>query len=421
MNSEFRRYDKVNCSFFDLIDGELEPRQTMALGYLLSQSGPALKAFLFISGIKIGKYDRCVVDCEAQKKSPGNNDRIDILLRFYSNYVPVGAVIIEAKSVSVTTSAYVAGGQGLSYASGFHQLSGFPSNLISVVTLTRTAAKDKSTQGFISITWSQLISEFFDLISPKTDPSHIIEYFVNYIINVKGSMNYYEKEILAIPAGKTFDAIMASGIYECPASGKYMHKKSLYLAFKAPRGGDMDKLYKLEDIYLLNINDPSAVTAIDHALPGFSNRIDLYKRLYENNGKNPYPVNENEVKQVYVLDTKNPIVLPVTVRPMENNATSAYYELQEFIGQPNSSLRKIVVQKNIWIDKNVLYINPGKKVYDLSSNGSLLKQFLGKNGNFLLNTANTYLVNVTATLKGTAIKSIELKYDNGKWKFFYNF
>ena len=47
--------------------------------------------------------------------------------------------------------------------------------------------------------------------------------------------------------------------------------------------------------------------------------------------------------------------------------------------------------------------------------------FASSNGTFPLNTADTYLINVTATLKGTAIKSIELKYDNGKWKFFYNF
>lgn len=43
--SEFRRYDKINCNEFDLISGKTEPKQTMALGFLLSKSSNALHAF----------------------------------------------------------------------------------------------------------------------------------------------------------------------------------------------------------------------------------------------------------------------------------------------------------------------------------------------------------------------------------------
>lgn len=418
MSGEFRRYDKVNCSFFDLIDGELEPRQTMALGYLLSRSEAALKMFLSISGIKVPKFDRYIVDCEAQKKSPGNNDRIDILLRFYWNYAPVHAVIVEAKSVGVSTAASIAGGQALNYASGFPQLAGFPNNILSVVSLTRDAAKHP--KGYASIAWSQLISEYFNLIGPKNDPSYIIEDFVNYITNIKGSMKYYENEILAIPAGETFTAIMASGIYECPEDGKYGHRKTLYIAFKN-KGGDMDKLYKLDDIFLLDINDQSAVSAVDSSLPGFSQRLSTYKSLYKYKGANGYPASTHDTKQVYVLDMQNPIELPTTVMPMENNVAPAYYDMHEFIGLPNSNVGKIVVQKNIWIGQNnELHIKPGKKIYELTSNGATLHVF-NIYGTYTLSTTGTYLINVIATKKSTAIKSIGLQYINNNWKFSYNF
>ena len=417
MSGEFRRYDKVNCSFFDLIDGDLEPRQTMALGYLLSRSEIALKTFLTISGIKMPKFDRYVVDCEAQKKNPGNNNRIDILLRFYRNYAPVHAVIIEAKGVGVSTAASIAGNQGLSYASGFSQLADFDPQIISVVSLTRDAAKHP--KGYKSITWSQLISEYFDLISPQNDPTDILKDFVNYITNIKGSMKYYEEEILAIPAGETFDAVMRSGIYECPDHGKYRHKKTLLVAFKE-KGGDMNKLYKLEDIYLLDINDHSAVDAVELAHPGFGQRLSTYKSFYKYKGINGYPASNHDTKQVYVLDIQNPIKLPKTVIPMENNVAPAYYCLHEFIGNTNSNVGKIVVQKNIWIGpNNELHVNPGKKNYELTLNGDTLNSFKTE-GSYLLSTNNTYLIKVITSKKSTAIKSIKLKYNNN-WEFSYNF
>lgn len=101
---EFRRYDKLNCSFFDLIDGDLEPKQTMALGYLLAESQLALTMLLRLLKIKVS-YDNYIVDCEAQRKDVSNNDRIDILIRFYKNYWPQLAIIIEAKSVRANTGS----------------------------------------------------------------------------------------------------------------------------------------------------------------------------------------------------------------------------------------------------------------------------------------------------------------------------
>lgn len=59
---EFRKYDKVNCTIFDLIGGDLEPKQTMALGFLFCKLRSALKAFLKLIGVKVA-FDKCIVDC----------------------------------------------------------------------------------------------------------------------------------------------------------------------------------------------------------------------------------------------------------------------------------------------------------------------------------------------------------------------
>lgn len=65
--SEFRRYDKINCNEFDLISGKTEPKQTMALGFLLSKSSNALHAFLKFIEVK-EEFNRCIVIRISRKK-----------------------------------------------------------------------------------------------------------------------------------------------------------------------------------------------------------------------------------------------------------------------------------------------------------------------------------------------------------------
>lgn len=75
----------------------------MSLGYLLAKSDIALETFLrmlFCKGDvkKLMSY-KCVVDCEMINPLPNRkSQRADIVLRFYSNYCPEHAIIIEAKS-----------------------------------------------------------------------------------------------------------------------------------------------------------------------------------------------------------------------------------------------------------------------------------------------------------------------------------
>lgn len=401
---EFRRYDKINCSLFDLIDGDLEPKQTMALGYLLAKSQTALKRFLNLTNIKPGKYDKYIVDCEAQKRQTNNNKRIDVLIRFYKNSVPQIAIIIEAKSVRAGTNPAKAATQVASYNSGFQQLTNFKN--IELVVLTKESSVLHSK--IHSITWTELISELHK--SNKND--ELISDFINYIINIKGGMNYYEEEILAIPAGKTITAVKTSGIYECPGDYK-PHKRSLYISFKAQNGGDMSELYKLKNIYVLDINDNSAITAVNNSSPGFATSINTYKKQVSG---------VSGVKQIYVIDISNPIKLPNDVRPLENNTAPAYYTLSEFFSDVNSNIGRVIVQKNIWIDdNNNLHIqNSGQKTYDVYENHNKLGTFL-TSGVVQLNTSYFYEIDVKGTNKGVSLKKIEIKFVNSKWQFYYIF
>ena len=402
--SEFRKYGKLNCTIFDLISGDLEPKQTMALGFLLSRSEIALNAFLKL--IKCGvKYDKVIVDCEAQRKQNNNNDRIDILLRFYLKGNPQRALIIEAKSARANTSAQAAATQASKYTYGFSQLVGFTA-CIETISLTREVKEITKT---ISISWSELISALFNVSSKDK----LIKEFLDFFLNIKGSMKYYDEEILSIPAGMTYNAVMASGIYECPNDYK-KQKRSIFITFRKNKGL-MDRLFKLTDVVELDIDDQIAIATVDNSLPGFAARLQIYRQTLKK------PVSGH--KRVYILDLDNPILLPVPVRPIENNAPPVYYNLHEFFSVVNSNINCVIVQKDIDIQHNTIRIQTkGNKTYELQDGtGSSLKVFSTTGCYSPLQQNETYKILVRGTKRNVALKRIMLKYINNQWTAYYEF
>lgn len=209
MTTEFRLYDKVNCSIFDLI-GTLEPDQTKSLGLLFANSVGALNVFLRLVGMSVKQCDKYVVDCEPRSIL---KKRFDILVRFYKNNLPMEAVLVEAKSVNVSNASKRAAVQLKNYSS-FNQLNGFNKQLC--VTLTRDT-KLLTTNGVKSVTWSQFISSLYDYAIKTKDK--IAYDYISYILSIQGNMNYYEEDILSIPARLTLSGVSKYGIYECPTTG----------------------------------------------------------------------------------------------------------------------------------------------------------------------------------------------------------
>ena len=408
---EFRLYDRNNCSVFDLI-GKLEPDQTKGLGLLLSKSEGALNEFLSLIGLSVRQYDKYVVDCETRDFK---NKRYDILIRFYRNNNPLEAILLEAKGVGVSHASHQAISQVKNYASfQSFQLNGFQKKTL--VTLTHDTTLLNSNQ-VKSITWSQLISAFYEYAKNQKDD--LASDFVNYLLSIEGSMNYYEEDILSIPAGKTIAAILKSGIYECPIEGRhYTHqRRTLYIAFKNAKGGAMDTLYKLHDIIEgVDLNDLSQIAVLENmqGYTGIGTRIAAYKSCVK------YSQDNHEPKRLFVLDLENSISLPNSVRPLENNSNWPYYKLKDFLQPVNSNKGQVVVQNSVLINGNDLIVKSnGKKMYDLYESGLFINSFVN-NALHTLNVQENYYIDVYGVNRGGYRCRISINYINGSWKFFYN-
>lgn len=401
---EFRKYDKINCTIFDLIGGDLEPKQTMALGYLFSKSRYALNAFLKLIGVKVA-FDKCIVDCEAQRKKKDNNDRIDILLRLYQDKEPVKAIIIEAKSVKAKTSEVVANNQVQKYVNGFSQMESFPN--IETVTLTQDVKT--LVEGSTSITWLELVNELSK--DPKKEP--IIKDFINYILNIKGNnMKHYEEEIVSIPAGNSYEAVVSSGIYECPVEYKRNPQNPLFITFREKGGGAMKTLYKLLDVIELDLDDEASIEKVGKQL-NLKDRLDRYKSI---------GTPTKGVKRVYVLDIDDAITLPIPVTPMENNTPIINYKISDFIGECNTNKGEYRIVSPFKIDGHTLRVPRSKRNCILKKeDGTLIKDFSCNEGSLELNKEDVYELFVQGDKRSIRLNKIRLSYEAGSWNMFYDY
>lgn len=381
---EFRLYDKANCSIFDLI-GILEPDQTKSLGLLFANSEGSLNVFLKLIGLSVKQYDKYVIDCEPRNI---NKKRFDILVRFYHNNSPLEALLIEAKNVNALHATNKAVIQLKNYAN-FNHLKGFKRQ--TRVTLTRDTSLAIQ-NGIKSITWSQFISGLYNYSIKKKDD--MAYNYVKYIMSIQGTMNYFEDEILSIPAGRSLSAILKSGVYECPIAGRrYAHqRKTLYIAFKG-KGGVMDTLYKLKEIVEgVDLNDASQISVLEN-MKGFNG---ITQRILDYKNGCGYSSSDHNPKRLFVFDLEKTITLPQAVRPLENNANWPYYSLQDFLQPVNSNKGQVILQNNFFITGNELNILAnGKKQYNLYDNSGLLVGSYTNNAKYCLNKTNSYTINIT--------------------------
>lgn len=408
---EFRKYDKINCTIFDLIGGDLEPKQTMALGYLFSKSRSALNAFLKLIGVKV-TFDKCIVDCEPRRNEEDNNDRIDILLRLYQDEHPVKAIIIEAKSVKAKTSEVAANNQVQKYVS-FPQLKDFSN--IETVTLTQDVKT--LVEGSTSITWLELVNE----LSRVQGEEPIIKDFINYILNIKGNnMKHYEEEIVSIPAGNSYEAVVSSGIYECPVEYKRNPQNPLFITFREKGGGAMKTLYKLLDVLELDLDDEASIEKVDEAsIEKVGKQLNLKDRLdrYKSFG-----TPTKGVKRVYVLDIDDAITLPIPVTPMENNTPIINYKISDFIGERNTNKGEYRIVSPFKIDGHTLHVpNSRKNCILKKEDGTLVKDFSCNKEPIELNKEYVYELFVQGDKRSIRLNKIRLSYEAGSWKMFYDY
>lgn len=333
----------VGNSLFELI-GKKEPDQTKALGYVLARSQLALRYFLLLivptkTIVKKLLKDNYLVDCELMfKTDEGTFKRADIVIRF-PNYKY--AILVEAKSLNTKTSSVIARTQGIGYVNLTNG-----NYTIQVVSLTSIIEYGNNIANVVQVKWHDIVNMFDKLINEhKNDDLWLEKDFFNYLLNINKLMNYYDVEVMSIPAKKTYAAIAEHGIYECPAKKSMKNRcvrKPLYVAFRGDKGV-VDKLYKLEEI----ITMPLEGEYFDAALESLDKTVKTRIRNYI---KKCQPTNPSEQKWVFILDLNHCVNLPYKVKPKRDNSnTEVNRSLSEYFAQPTKGKNgeKIVILKQL--------------------------------------------------------------------------
>lgn len=333
---EYRLYNKLNCNLFDLI-GDKEPDQTKGLGLLLAESRIAMQCFLELVGetkteIKSLLKKRWVVDCELRQSLTSNKSlRADIVIRFYDGFNPYKVYIIEAKSVNAKIDLDRVAFQIANYKEKFDILSRFQEEQVVLVTLTNTSSLN---QNIRTVTWQDLRNKFSQITESSKNKGYeikIIKDYIHYINKIQGAMNFYDIEILSIPAGRSIDYIKNYFFYECPITHSYGKKHPLYVAFREGKNhGRIERLYKIKNIYTLSFNDVDAIRSLGSMEndPNIVEYIEAYKKDFK--------PGDGE-KWFFLLDKDESIELPYPVEyrdSIRGMAGSVFLTLQEIFKKP---------------------------------------------------------------------------------------
>lgn len=347
---------KLESSIFDLIDGDKETKQTKGLAYLLKLDTKIIERILNIKSVSIKikellgnnvkmlkETEFIQVDAEmlSQAKPPV---RRDITITFYSNSKnklmneKILVVVIEGKSAKLKDVGNIRE-QLKKYIDPEHYP--YDHNIPKIgITLTKYHQfLESNDENFVSITWTELIEIIRDEIKNNEKKpllqNMLIEYF-NFITGVDKNMNFYEKEILSVPAGMTFDIIKKYNIHACPSSHSY--KSPIFITFRNKGGGNMDALYKIDDILLLNPHDISYKTMLENSKLRYSKRL----LDYIEERKSTWKFERNEDYRFYVLSETEQILLNHRPKPPVNNPGARYYSLAEMLsGKPEVKVDSI--------------------------------------------------------------------------------
>ncbi|MET1013782.1 MAG: hypothetical protein ABWX61_04645 [Paenisporosarcina sp.] len=344
MKTMLRLYQLGNTNyrstFFDLIHGDTETKQTKGLSYLFSRYPKMNELFL-------KKVDRQLtqqnskfmqeidfVQVDAEMLSVGETKiRRDITLSFFQGNIKRLVIVIEAKSASVgvINEAELAN-QLTSYLDpiNFPQDANVP---LVGITLTKHRVLHPPDSGFSSLTWTDMVDILKELISKEKKSGGevtLAEEFLDFIYGVRKAMKYYEVEILSVAAGKTHELTKKHFVHACPHNAKgFSYKTPIYMTFRSGGGGEMEFLYKTKEIVVLNPLSPSLDIFLEGIQIDFATRIKEYisDRIEGGFG---FPL-RGEDYRFYNLSSKDVIHLKHLPKPLNNNSGPRYYSIAELL------------------------------------------------------------------------------------------
>lgn len=339
----FRLYQKsgsaIRSTFYDLIEGDTETKQTKALAFLLSKYPVLIQSIISMPQInkrirdklKDGYNDILEADyiqVDAEMIGEGTTGiRRDITITFYKNKRKSLVLIIEAKNI-ILNSRFNVEEQLASYMDpvNFPRDKDVPKLAVS---LTRYNQVLDNQLDFISITWSNLIELVHLLLKDKRikDTNNLLEDYYKFITGVDKNMRFFEKEVLSVPAGKTLEIIEKYNIHACPNTKNYNYKSSLFITFRMNNGGQMKTLYGIDDVIILNPHNASQIQSLKEMGLAYTDRILKYIEKREQG----LGFGKGEEHRFYILSEKNKIELPHAPKPRANNSGGWYYSLSEML------------------------------------------------------------------------------------------
>lgn len=360
--STFRIYssydDSIESTIFDLISGDNETKQTKGLAYLMSKDVKLIKRIMDIPDIKnrlkqllkanytlMNSIDNISVDAEMISTN-STNKRRDIALSFYSERSQQISkkflvVVIEAKSIKKKKQDKdeIDIQLGTYLDPKYFSVDGEVPKL--GITLTRHKKFDdeepySENLKFVRLTWIEIINILHNEIECLKEDKYLkrlLSEYYKFIIGVDKDMRYYEKEILSVPAGETFDLIKKYYIHAFPANKRgYDYKDSLFITFRKKNGGEMDSLYKIEKIFDLNPHGESYIDTLNKSDVYCKERIKGYIECR----KDKWTFDTPGDYRFYVLSESEVITLAHKPKPINgNNAGHRYYTLVEILsGKP---------------------------------------------------------------------------------------
>lgn len=335
MKTHFRLYTDTKTDFqssiFDLINGDKETKQTKGLAYVFSQYEHFLFSFLGFKPVK-DRIKKCLnsnlkyeditsIEVSAERLT-SDKRRADIVIKIDTQKMPLIALIIEAKSIKTNVNQQSLAAQISNYLDDqqFPELSNYKK--IGIV-LTKYC---QSIPDVVNLSWENISNLLWDFCK-KLNQNELITQYLKFLTQIDKSMKYYEKEVLSIPAGKSLTMVQHHNIYVCPDTNNYNYKRPLFVTFRQARGGVMDKLYKIEDIIILNPTTPTEVQALKDSTYPDSVKTRISDYLAATNYNTPIDYDE----RFYILSKTESIDLNLKPKPIRNNAKFTYYTLKEIL------------------------------------------------------------------------------------------
>lgn len=350
----FRLYKKddtnIESTIFDLCSGDKETKQTKGFAYILSKNPNLIKRIIRIKSIfnklkdllgenykLLNKISYIHVDAEMLSTDLIPKRR-DITISFYSDAIrsidkKFLVIVIEAKSIKLSgkQSFETIDNQILGYLDS----SIFPSDGNAKklgITLTKHKILNDYSKNLARITWKEIINILDSEINSMKEDNYLknlLQEYFKFITEAGESMKFYEKEVLSVAAGSTFEIIKRHHIHACPAyKSGFNYKDCLFITFRESNGGVMDCLYKIDDVIIIDPHNDSFITSIKNSNYDYKDRIIKYIK----DRKKEWKFEVKEEYRFYILSDEQKILLPHGPKPdTGNNAGHRYYSLAEML------------------------------------------------------------------------------------------